>query len=490
MLGVREWRVRGPFRDLTLRMVSSGRDEARKNSSAALLNELLFELRHSNVEVFRTLQQVHHALRGIGAPGGFSRSQAHSPQLHAEFERDLHTALRTGRLEIAESWRSTRPAPRNLTSVPPNLGPQPLESEDESSKFEVRFVDEAGQAIDGMEVVFSGGGQQDKQTTDGGGVARTTIPVSFASVSVVNMTKLGELLETRWEKLRTPKPNTDPNARDFVFTPTLSSFSLESDKPQTIILRPQLGNLFAELWDKSGRVLHANRDYTISGPMKLEGTTDERGQLRHEEVPNGDYTLTLTLKHFEGEPDEIQETYQTQLLVLDARVSEPQLRMIGAVPRVVKTQLDMFFDTNKAFLLPSALPAVQKLRQIYTDNVPAHLLVVGHADTKGGSSYNDTLSLERAEATASFLKDDVDAWYKFYGTDIAAQKRWGKVEDHLMIISMPGFEAKPKAEGEIAWFQRTRGLGIDGKAGKETRHALIEEYMSLDGASLTGTKGA
>jgi hypothetical protein len=58
-----------------------------------------------------------------------------------------------------------------------------------------------------------------------------------------------------------------------------------------------------------------------------------------------------------------------------------------------------------------------------------------------------------------------------------------------MIISMPGFEAKEPTESELTWFQRTRGLFVDGKAGKDTRRALIEEYMSLDGASLQSPSG-
>ena len=158
--------------------------------------------------------------------------------------------------------------------------------------------------------------------------------------------------------------------------------------------------------------------------------------------------------------------------------------MLGAVPRVVLARLQMFFNTNKTFLLPTALPSVKKLRQIYADNSPGKLLVVGHADTKGGTAYNDKLSLERAQATIAYLEDDDQTWLDFYGTSVEAKKRWGKVEDRLMIISMPDFDTKPKGEDAVSWYQRTRKLTVDGKAGTETRTQLIQEYMSLDGASL------
>ncbi|HKO47589.1 MAG TPA: OmpA family protein, partial [Polyangiaceae bacterium] len=162
----------------------------------------------------------------------------------------------------------------------------------------------------------------------------------------------------------------------------------------------------------------------------------------------------------------------------------PQIRMLGAVPRVVLARLHMFFNTNKAFLLPTALPSMQKLRQVYADNSPGKLLVVGHADTKGGTAYNDKLSLERAQATIAYLKDEVQTWLDFYRKSVEATKRWGKVEDRLMIISMPDFDTKPKGEDAVSWYQRTRKLTVDGKAGTETRTQLIQEYMSLDGASL------
>jgi outer membrane protein OmpA-like peptidoglycan-associated protein len=138
--------------------------------------------------------------------------------------------------------------------------------------------------------------------------------------------------------------------------------------------------------------------------------------------------------------------------------------------------------------LPTALPSVLKLRRLYGENAPCQLLVVGHADTRGGPAFNDKLSLERAEATIAYLKDDVQAWFRFY-SDSDAKKRWGKVEDHLMIISMPDFVDKPKGEDAVTFYQRSRGLKVDGVAGDKTRHALIAEYMSLDGASLSDFVG-
>jgi outer membrane protein OmpA-like peptidoglycan-associated protein len=165
-------------------------------------------------------------------------------------------------------------------------------------------------------------------------------------------------------------------------------------------------------------------------------------------------------------------------------MSAPQIRLLGAVPRIVLARLQMFFNTNKTFLLPTALPAVQKLREIYADNSPGKLLVVGHADTAGDAAYNDKLSLERAKATIAFLEDDFQTWLDSYDSSVDSKKRWGKVEDHLMIISMHDFDTKPKGQDAVIWYQSTRHLTVDGKAGTQTRTRLIQEYMALDGASL------
>ncbi len=181
---------------------------------------------------------------------------------------------------------------------------------------------------------------------------------------------------------------------------------------------------------------------------------------------------------------------ESPLVVLEPATGEPQVRRLGVVPRSVLARLQLFFNTNKAFLLPTALPSVRLLRKLYFDNAPCKLLVVGHADTRGNTDFNEKLSLERAQATVAYLKDDVDAWLAFYGDGVDAKRRWGKTENHLMIIAMPDFRDKPKGEDAVRWYQRTRGLEVDGDAGKNTRRALVEEYMSLDGASLEDLTGA
>jgi outer membrane protein OmpA-like peptidoglycan-associated protein len=160
---------------------------------------------------------------------------------------------------------------------------------------------------------------------------------------------------------------------------------------------------------------------------------------------------------------------------------------ISIQPRVILARLvGMFFDTDKTFLLPSAMHdgSIAGLKQLYADNPNSKLLVVGHADTAGTQAHNDVLSLDRADAIAAFLVDDVDGWLKWYGADVPYSKRWGAHEDHLMVAEMPDRDDLLAADDPIRRYQEVRGLAVDGIAGPQTRRSLIRDYMNLDGVSL------
>jgi len=46
-----------------------------------------------------------------------------------------------------------------------------------------------------------------------------------------------------------------------------------------------------------------------------------------------------------------------------------------------------------------------------------------------------------------------------------SDKRWGGNEDQKMISALPDFPTRPAGESPVRWFQRTRGLTVDGAAG-------------------------
>lgn len=163
--------------------------------------------------------------------------------------------------------------------------------------------------------------------------------------------------------------------------------------------------------------------------------------------------------------------------------------LLSVQPRVVEARVTgMFFDTSKAFLLPSAIEGMRGMKRFNDELADAVLLVVGHADAAGRAAYNDTLSIERADSVAAFLTEDADKWLKFYSI-AADEKRWGPLEDQAMLSALPDAAALVGSADPISSFQQTRGLKVDGVAGPQTRKQLVKEYMKLDDTTLpAGTK--
>jgi len=186
--------------------------------------------------------------------------------------------------------------------------------------------------------------------------------------------------------------------------------------------------------------------------------------------------------------------------------SEIPAKLVLVPPSEVKCVrlIGMHFDLDKSFLLPSAMNGVRRLKEIYDETPGGSVLVVGHTDTSGGAAHNDTLSVERADAVAAFLKDDVDAWKAWFGKDKPDSKRWSFREIQFMLSVLPEDPADgPKfhqgpitgwndanTQAAVRRFQafsnekKGTSLDVDGIAGPATRPEIIRAYMSLDATTL------
>ena len=239
------------------------------------------------------------------------------------------------------------------------------------------------------------------------------------------------------------------------------------------------------------------------GSAKDDGTTDGNGVARLEDSPVrtatakivDSKTLRTALKprwdQARGDRKWLDESQGVTVVRLmgdklpSFDLVADKLRIVSVQPYVARVRLiGGFFDTGKCFVLPRGLDGIRGVVRMYDDYPKSKLLAVGHTDTKGKPAYNDTLSVERAEAVKDYLTDNVDGWYKWYETSAPVEERWGSKEDHLMIGALPDAKTRQPEEESVRWYQRTRGLTVDGIAGTETRHALIREYMELDGTSL------
>ncbi len=481
--------------------VVGGSTAASTREDRARAREALRELRLGILwnfgPVLRAIEQLHRALRGrstdfssLQLDAGLAREATYSQLLN-----DIEEEFELGRLVVSEGAFPLLEVPPEFElgvreraldiEVPPPLARR-AEANENLTLFDVRFVDEVGQPISGVAVEIEAGDRLEKLTTNGAGVALLEDVTSMsASVRLVDVAALEAILDPRWETERSGSAPSGANTTSVVFTGAgLGAVSLKPAVPNTVVIQPPLGKLFVELWDKNGRVLHVGQDYEISGPASLSGTTDEQGRLLHEELLPGDYELALSIKLDPGDGSEVVDTETAKLVVLAPAAAAPQIRMLGVVPHVEMVRLrGMLFDTNKSFLLPSAIEPFRTVRDFYRQSNPSDLLIVGHTNATGEPDINDPLSEERAESARAYLMDDVDAWLGNY--DLSGSKRWGSREDGLMLRSLPDFGTKGEAEDSVTWFQRTRSLGVDGVAGPETRRQLITEYMALDGSPFS-----
>lgn len=296
----------------------------------------------------------------------------------------------------------------------------------EKREFTAKVVDETGQGVPNVSLVFGGAGTAETVATDSSGVATAKIAADSVNVSFESADGLAEIMKPIWTEAR------GIARKDWV----------EADATTTTVTL--LG----------GSVVKVVADSSTSG------TTQP----------------TENIEPFVGVQSTVDNpaTLSVQPLVIS-------VRMLGEL-----------FDTDKCFILPSALNNVQDLVRLHKEYELTSLLIVGHTDTSATSDYNLDLSMERTSAMRAYLTDDADSWLAWYGYDKRESKRWGTIEDsHMMATVLAGSAYPATVLGFQQWHNASalqlsgyEKVEEDGEIGPITRKQLILDYMHREGATV------
>jgi outer membrane protein OmpA-like peptidoglycan-associated protein len=319
-------------------------------------------------------------------------------------------------------------------------------------------------------------------------------------------------------RIFTPQAATSNN--EPAITPSQLRALMESEKPVQFFARfvddfgkPVTGfaGELAHGRDPKCAITFSGSDFTRMGELKGA----KQAWLTFTDKANQDLVgqLKKSWKEVRGEADDTwkgKEGSLVEVLFKDGKLPELALEAekkhtFMLRPPVALARLHgMYFDTNKCFLLPTAVASLKRLVETYALHPDSEVLVVGHTDTAGSEVFNLELSAERAEAMKAYLCDDADTWLGWYEEGVRASKRWGQHEDLSMIDALvPDDEFE--GDSHVAAYQEWHNgetpdarqedqprskpdgweeLKVDGILGPETRRQLILDYMNLDGTSL------
>ncbi|MGC4063440.1 MAG: YbhB/YbcL family Raf kinase inhibitor-like protein [Polyangiaceae bacterium] len=333
----------------------------------------------------------------------------------------------------------------------------------EEKEYRVKVTDEAGNGVPNVWVKFTEGKKYNLVPADSSGVAVYKTTSDDVSASFHDAAELGTAMQSVWGKAAA----------------LVQAQWLKPEVGKRTVLSIRGGALQEQLSDTS----EASTTENVGGAAVASAF-----------AAGGTKAASSTAA---GAAESIATRAAASFKAFDRIALVPgQEHEISVQPHVAMARLvGVNFDTNKSFLLPTALPTLRRIKELYEAHSGETLMIVGHADSQGGVAANEKLSLERAQAVMAFLLDDVDAWMAWYGANDTS-KCWGAGEDRQMlrgIVARKAGLAKPDAKSYQTWHnalapdKRAKNwepLEEDGKLGPITRAQLIGDYMNLDGTTL------
>ncbi len=130
---------------------------------------------------------------------------------------------------------------------------------------------------------------------------------------------------------------------------------------------------------------------TLAGADSTGGTTEQESSF----APAGERASIFRAA----------EVASDRVALTENLLSELKARQTGDQSIVIDLPSDILFDFDKATLRSDAEQSLRKAADLLASYPTAPVNVNGHTDGKGTDAYNDPLSLRRAQAVTSWLKD-------------------------------------------------------------------------------------
>src|SRR6478609_3266614 len=141
---------------------------------------------------------------GFGARAGVSGAADTLDSAFGGIAARLEQELLSGRLVVKrEQLASLTDRAFELPELPPL---PPAQRESGTHTFEVRFVDEIGKAISGIDVEFTADGAKTRPTNAAGVALLQDVTSARADVAILDPEALAQVLDPRWEDFRPGSP--------------------------------------------------------------------------------------------------------------------------------------------------------------------------------------------------------------------------------------------------------------------------------------------
>jgi outer membrane protein OmpA-like peptidoglycan-associated protein len=145
----------------------------------------------------------------------------------------------------------------------------------------------------------------------------------------------------------------------------------------------------------------------------------------------GEYTIILrkgTFYSFDATADGfISESYSLNTTTLKYFGKIIRDYMLSPIEKNQTIRLNnIFFDTDKAELLPASFLEIDKLIALLNQNLKIKIEIGGHTDDVASDSYNQKLSQRRAEAVKEYLTS------KGIGADRIVSKGYGESKPYVL----------------------------------------------------------